>query len=62
MSRGTGLLRVATQKLSRPFLKTFAAVFPDSTDGLQVSSWGAVLANAADKEPNIHQKLRACKT
>ena len=28
MSRGTGLLRVATQKRSRPFLKTFATVFP----------------------------------
>ena len=56
MSRGTGLLRVATQKLSRLFLKTFAAVFPDPTDGPQVSE------DAADKEPNVHQKLRACKT
>ena len=56
MSRGTGLLRVATQKLSRLFLKTFAAVFPDPTDGPQVSE------DAAHKEPNVHQKLRACQT
>ena len=32
MSRGTGLLRLASQGLSHPFLKTFAAVFPDPTD------------------------------
>ena len=50
------VLREATQKLSPPFLKTFAAVFPDPTDGPQVSE------DAADKEPNVHQKLRACKT
>ena len=50
------VLREATQKLSRPFLKTFAAVFADPTDGPQVSE------DAADKEPNVHQKLRACKT
>ena len=29
MSRGTGLLRVASQGLSLPYLKTFAAVFSD---------------------------------
>ena len=50
------VLRETTQKLFRPFLKTFAAVFPDPTDGPQVSE------DAADKEPNVHQKLRACKT
>ena len=33
MSRGTGLLRVATQKRSRPFLKTFATVFPPRGGG-----------------------------
>ena len=32
MSRGTGLLRLASQGFSHPFLKTFAAVFPDPTD------------------------------
>ena len=32
MSRGTGSLTVASQGLSRPFLKTFTAVFPDPTD------------------------------
>ena len=33
MSRGTDSLRVVSQGLSPPFLKTFAAVFPDPTDG-----------------------------
>ena len=32
MSRGTGLITEASQGLSRPFLKTFAAVYPDPTD------------------------------
>ena len=32
MSRGTGLLRLASEGLSHLFLKTFAAVFPDPTD------------------------------
>ena len=32
MSRGTVSLRVASQGLARPFLKTFAAVFLDPTD------------------------------
>ena len=32
MSRGTGLLRLASQGLSHPFWKTCAAVFPDPTD------------------------------
>ena len=32
MSRGTGLLRVASQGFSQPFLKTLAAVYPDPTD------------------------------
>ena len=50
------VFREATQKLSRPFLKTFAAVFPDPTDGPQVSE------DAAHKEPNVHQRLRACQT
>ena len=50
------VFREATQKLSRSFLKTFAAVFPDPTDGPQVSE------DAAHKEPNVHQRLRACQT
>ena len=50
------VLREATPKLSRPFLKTFAAVFHDPTDGPQVSE------DAADKEPSVNQNLRACKT
>ena len=33
ISRGTGSLRVVSQGLSPTLLKTFAAVFPDSTDG-----------------------------
>ena len=37
MSRGTGSVRVASQGLSCPFLKTVAAVFPDPTDRLQAS-------------------------
>ena len=37
MSRGTGSVSVASQGLSRPFLKTVAAVFPDPTDRLQAS-------------------------
>ena len=37
MSRGTGLLRVASQGLSLPFLKTFAAVYHDPTDSPWVS-------------------------
>ena len=37
MSRGTGLLRVASHGLSHPFLKTFTAVFPDLTDRPWVS-------------------------
>ena len=37
MSRGTGLLRVASQGLSSPFLKTFAAIIPDPTDRPWVS-------------------------
>ena len=32
MSRGTGLLRVASQGLSHPFLKTLVAVYPDPTN------------------------------
>ena len=32
MSRGFGLLRVVSQGLSRPFLKTFVAITPDPTD------------------------------
>ena len=32
LSRGTGSLRLAPQGLSHPFLKTFAAVYPDPTD------------------------------
>ena len=39
MSRGTGSLTVASQGLSRPFLKTFTAVFPDPTDRPWVSKW-----------------------
>ena len=34
MNRGTGLLRVATQGLSCTFLKTFGAVYSDTTDRL----------------------------
>ena len=57
MSRETGFsVKRSKAEVSRPFLKTFAAVFPDPTDGPQVSE------DAADKEPNVHQKLRACKT
>ena len=37
MSHGTGSLRVASQGLSRLFLKTFTAVFPDLTDRPWVS-------------------------
>ena len=37
MSRGTRSVSVASQGLSRPFLKTVAAVFPDPTDHLQAS-------------------------
>ena len=37
MSRGTRSVSVASQGLSRPFLKTVAAVFPDPTDRLQAS-------------------------
>ena len=37
MSRGTGSLRIASQGLSRTFLKTFTAVFPFATDRLWVS-------------------------
>ena len=37
ISRGTGSVRVASQGLSRPFLKTVTAVFPDPTDRLQAS-------------------------
>ena len=32
MSRGTASIRVASQGLSRPFLKTFAPVYPHPTD------------------------------
>ena len=32
MSRGTASITVASQGLSRPFLKTFAAVYPYPTD------------------------------
>ena len=31
ISRGTGLLKVASQGLSRPFLKTFATIYADPT-------------------------------
>ena len=37
MSRGTGLLRVASQGLSLLFLKTFAAFYHDPTDSPWVS-------------------------
>ena len=40
ISRGTGLLRVASQGLSHQFLKTFTAVFPDPTDRPLVSEDG----------------------
>ena len=40
ISPGTGLLRVASQGLSHPFLKAFAAVFPDPTDRPLVSEGG----------------------
>ena len=32
MSRGTASITVASQGLPRPFLKTFAAVYPNPTD------------------------------
>ena len=38
MSRGFGLLRVVSQGLSRPLLKTFAAVFPDATKADQLTA------------------------
>ena len=37
MRHGTGLLRVASQGLSSPFLKTFATIIPDPTDRPWVS-------------------------
>ena len=37
VSRVTGSLRVASQALSRPFLKTFTAVYPYPTDRAWVS-------------------------
>ena len=40
MSRGTGLFRVASQGLCRPFLKTFAVNIPDPTDRPWVSKDG----------------------
>jgi len=44
MSRGTGLFRVASQGLSRPFLKTFAVNIPDPTDRPWVSEDGEIYA------------------
>ena len=38
MSRATGLLRVASQGFSQPFLKTLAAVYPDLTDRHRLQS------------------------
>ena len=38
MSRGTGLLIVASQGFSQPFLKTLAAVYPDPTDRHRLQS------------------------
>ena len=40
MSRETGLLTVASQGWSRPFLKTFAAAFPHLADPHLVSKDG----------------------
>ena len=37
MSPGTGLIRVAPQRLSQPFLKTSGTVIPDLTDRPWVS-------------------------
>ena len=37
-----GTLRVTSQGLSRPFLKTFPAVFPDATDRPWVSFAGSI--------------------
>ena len=38
MSRATGLLRVASQGFSQPFVKTLAAVYPDLTDRHRLQS------------------------
>lgn len=44
MSRGTGLFRVASQGLCRPFSKTFVVNIPDPTDRPWVSKDGEIYA------------------
>ena len=65
MSWGTGSLRVASQGLSRAFLKTFAAVLPDPTDRPWVSEDANLLVSrqtfVINTKPNkYHDSYLSC--